>query len=495
MPMSRGVSLCMIVRNEAQRLPRCLSSVADLVQEIVVVDTGSTDATREVAGQFGARVVEFAWRNDFAAARNESIRHAKMPWIFWLDADHWLDEMNRQRLAQLLANLPDENVGYLMQWHSPSEEGGAQATVLDATQLFRNDPRIRWQYRIHEQIRPAILRSGGTTRRSDVVIYHTGYQDPREKHVKLLRNLRLLLLENQEHPGDPLTLFHLGWTYWQLGQPQQAWQPLWESLRRAPPGETIVRKLFALLVRCARQMGRRPEAFQVCLQGRSQYPDDPELLFHEGQLRREAGDLVGAEQALVRLLQLPPASYIAASVDPGLTGYKGRCALGEVYRDAGRLEEAAAQWRRAAAEAPHFKIIWLMLGDMWLVHGRWDELRTLLAQLQADPEMALEATLLEARMKMQQQDFSAARQLLEAAAARWPQSPLPLELLARTLLLEGRDRAALGRTLQALLALDPTNDFALQQQAQLAAAAAARPPDRPAPPPDDPFAPILVGGW
>lgn len=459
-----------------------------------MVDTGSTDATRQVAAQFGARVVEFAWRDDFAAARNESLRHATSPWIFWLDADHWLDETNRQRLARLLANLPDENVGYLMQWHSPSEEGSAQVTVLDSTQLFRNDPRIRWEYRIHEQIRPAILRSGGRTLRSDVVIFHTGYQNPQDKHAKLLRNLRLLRLENQEHPGDALTLFHLGWTYWQLGQPQQAWQPLWESLRRAPPGETIVRKLFALLVRCARQMGRRPEAFQICLQGRSQYPDDPELLFHEGQLRREAGDLVGAEQALLRLLALPPGSYIAASVDPGLSGYKGRCALGEVYRDAGRLAEAESEWRRALAEAPHFKIIWLMLGDMWLVHGRWEDLRRLVDQLRADPQTALEAVLLEARMKMQQQDLAAARRLLEEAAARWPQSPWPLELLARTLLLEGRDPAALERTLTALLALDPTNDFALQQRAQRTAAAPTPAANGPAPP-DDPFAPIIVGGW
>lgn len=494
--MSRAVSLCMIVRNEASRLPRCLGSVADLVQEIVVVDTGSTDQTREVASRFGARVCEFTWRDDFSAARNESIRHAKSPWIFWLDADHWLDEANRQKLRRLLNDLPEENVGYLMQWHSPSDASGSQATLLDATQLFRNDPRIRWEYRIHEQIRPAILRSGGTTRRSDVVIYHSGYQDPREKRAKLHRNLRLLLLENQERPGDALTLFHLGWTYWQLGQPQQAFMPLWESLTRAAPGETIVRKTFALLVRCARQMGRPHEAFQICLQGRTHYPDDPELLFHEGQLRREAGDLAGAEQAFLRLVQLPPGSYIAASVDPGLTGYKGRCALAEVYRDAGRLEEAAAQWQAALAAEPRFKVAWLMLGDMWLVYGRWQEFRTLVEQLRADPETALEATLLTARQHMQQRDFTTAQRLLEEAVSRWPQSPLPLELLARALLLEGRDLLALDRTLKALLALDPTNDFALQQSARLTRGSTVPSQAPPSPqPPDDPFAPIIVGSW
>src|SRR5579863_6345186 len=83
-------SLCMIVRNEEKNLAACLRSVADLMDEIVVVDTGSTDRTRDVARRFRARVVDFPWIDNFAAARNESLRHATGNWIFWLDADERL---------------------------------------------------------------------------------------------------------------------------------------------------------------------------------------------------------------------------------------------------------------------------------------------------------------------------------------------------------------------------------------------------------------------
>src|SRR6185369_12826459 len=85
--MPSRVSLCMIVKNEEANLPPCLSSAADLVDEIIIADTGSTDRTREIAASFGARVVEFPWVDSFAAARNESVRHATGDWIFWLDAD------------------------------------------------------------------------------------------------------------------------------------------------------------------------------------------------------------------------------------------------------------------------------------------------------------------------------------------------------------------------------------------------------------------------
>src|SRR5262249_55825806 len=89
------VSLCMIVKDEEANLPACLGSVADLVDEVVVVDTGSADRTREVAARYGAKVYDFAWVDSFAAARNESLRHATGDWVLWLDADGRLDAGNR----------------------------------------------------------------------------------------------------------------------------------------------------------------------------------------------------------------------------------------------------------------------------------------------------------------------------------------------------------------------------------------------------------------
>src|SRR5687768_16944509 len=96
-------SLTMMVRNEESNLPPCLGTVRDLVDEIVLIDTGSIDRTIEIAKSFGAKVVSFPWCDSFAAARNEALRHATGDWVFWMDADDRLDEANRVRLSRLKA--------------------------------------------------------------------------------------------------------------------------------------------------------------------------------------------------------------------------------------------------------------------------------------------------------------------------------------------------------------------------------------------------------
>ena len=100
--MPPRVSLTMIVKNEEANLPSCLASVADLVDEIVIVDTGSTDRTKEVATSWGARVFDFAWIDDFAAARNEALRHARGDFVFWLDADDRIDDAQPATVADTL---------------------------------------------------------------------------------------------------------------------------------------------------------------------------------------------------------------------------------------------------------------------------------------------------------------------------------------------------------------------------------------------------------
>ena len=153
------ISLCMIVKNEEHNLPGCLDSAAELVDEIVVVDTGSTDRTKAVAVSRGARVVDFAWRDSFAAARNEGLRLAMGDWIFWLDADERPDDSNRQRLRELFAGLKEENAAYTMRQLSPARSAAGMAAFVVQVRLFRRDERIRWEYRVHEQILPAIRRA------------------------------------------------------------------------------------------------------------------------------------------------------------------------------------------------------------------------------------------------------------------------------------------------------------------------------------------------
>jgi len=180
------------------------------------MDTGSTDRTREIARAAGAQVFNFPWVDSFAAARNESLRHATGDWIFWMDADDRLDETNRQRLRTLFSGIKDENAAYVMKCLCLPDPTTGAATVVDHVRLLRNRPDLRWRYRVHEQILPAVRRAGGDVRWSDVVIHHAGYQDAAVRRRKLDRDLRLLHLENAEHPNDPspsstLALFTRSW--------------------------------------------------------------------------------------------------------------------------------------------------------------------------------------------------------------------------------------------------------------------------------------------
>ena len=123
--MAVTVTACLIVKNEAKVIRRCLDSVRGLVNTVVIVDTGSTDRTKELARGFGARIFEFPWVDSFAAARNESLRHATSQWCFWLDADDKLDENNRQKLRRLIGTLGDENVAHMMRCMcQPGAAGG-----------------------------------------------------------------------------------------------------------------------------------------------------------------------------------------------------------------------------------------------------------------------------------------------------------------------------------------------------------------------------------
>src|SRR5438552_1743970 len=176
----------MIVKNEEANLPACLESVRGLFDEIIIVDTGSTDRTKEIAAAFGAKVFEFTWVDSFAAARNECLRHATGNWIFWMDADDRLDEANRQKLLALFANLDKKTTAFVMRCVCPPAADTGIATEVQHVRLFRNHSQIRWEHRVHEQILPAVRRVGREVRFTDVAIAHTGYLDAEVCYLQLL---------------------------------------------------------------------------------------------------------------------------------------------------------------------------------------------------------------------------------------------------------------------------------------------------------------------
>ena len=451
------VSLTMIVRNEEHHLGECLASVRDLVDEAVVVDTGSTDRTREIARSFGCVLGEFPWVDHFAAARNAALDRATGDYALWMDADDRLDEENRGRLRALIAGLAGGNEAYVMKCLCVPDGPGAGGTVVDHVRLFRLHPAHRWTYRVHEQILPSLRATGAEVRWSEVCVRHVGYVDASVRRRKLDRDLRLLKLDERDRPGDPFTLFNLGSVYHELGDYRAAAEVLERSLAGSHVKDSIVRKTYALLSRCHAQSGDRNRAEAVCRQGRTHYPDDAELVFLAAGLAREGGD-PGAAEGLYRKLVAGGEEAHFASVDSALRAVKGRHNLAVLLFEQGRLPEAEAQWRAALVADPQFAPAQLGLGELYLkAESGAGVARQVAALAELGEAGAAEAAALEGRWRAAQGDQAGAAALLEEAARKYPESVGVRVALSHVRLADGSPPEVLESALKAVLELDPAN--------------------------------------
>jgi tetratricopeptide (TPR) repeat protein len=327
---------------------------------------------------------------------------------------------------------------------------------VDHIRLFRNHPKIRWRYRVHEQILPAIRETGGEVRWADVVIRHIGYTDPQLRKRKLQRDLRLLEIEHHEQPQDPFTLFNLGSVLQEIGQYAKALPLLRESLNRSHPADSIVRKLYALIANCHLHLRQINEALRVCHDGLTVCPDDQELLFLESIIRTEQGDYAGAKAVLVRLLSTQAGQHFASVAD-GLRGHRGRHQLAVVCFRQGEFDEARMLWQAVLRDRPTFLQARVGLAELALTQLHWQELEEMLAGLDKHPTGALDATMLRGKALLARQEYAQARTLVEQALQRYP-SHLPLlTLLSHILLQEDKDPAQADRVLCAILERDPAN--------------------------------------
>jgi hypothetical protein len=341
----------MIVRNEEANLPACLASAEGVFDEVVVVDTGSTDRTREIARSSGARVFEFAWIDDFAAARNAALGHATGDYAFWLDADDRIESSERGKLTALLDSLSGRELAYVVRCACDPGPGETGVTVVDHMRLFPLRPDVRWTYRVHEQILPSLRRAGIGIRWTDVVVRHTGYAEPGLRRRKLGRDLKILEAERREHPDEPFVLFNLGQVSLDLGDTRSALTHLQRSLDRSAAGDSITRKLYALISVCHQRLGNAGSALSVCESGLAAVGDDAELLFRKGLLHRLRGEGSEAEGCWRRVLTLKrPDSF--SSVDTGIFGHQTRRQLASLAEEKGDLDGAARLWSEVLTERP-----------------------------------------------------------------------------------------------------------------------------------------------
>lgn len=223
------ISLCMIARNEEKFLPKCLESVKGLVDEMIVVDTGSDDRTAEIAESFGAKVLHYKWDDDTANARNTGLKEAKEDWVLVLDADEVVAKESFGPIRKLATKEFDAY--YLVQVNYTNNAGDINFIPLqkktsysmdfkgffpvEIIRLFRNNKGIKFTSIVHERLNDSIKKLGLKTARTDVPIHH--YQFLKGEDVmkkKQLAFLRLFEKKVKEYPNDAKMRHDMGIIYY-----------------------------------------------------------------------------------------------------------------------------------------------------------------------------------------------------------------------------------------------------------------------------------------
>ena len=385
------LSLSMIVRDEATRIEACLRSVQDFVDEMVVVDTGSTDETVALAQACGARVEHLEWPGDFAPARNAALEHVKGDWVLVLDADEQLRTEAIPKLKALMAQ-PDVLVINLLR----HELGAAMAPYSNVSRLFRRHPRIQWSKPYHSMIDEsvaALMRDEPQWRIANCAepaLLHDGYRPEllsgTDKAERLRQSMERWL---EEQPGDPYACAKLGALEVSEGNRDRGIELLHHGLERLPSGEEFIAERYELLLnlgialaaddrdaalRCYRealelpletrlslgarlnlaallmQQNQLEEAIQLTTTACQRAPEVALAWYNLGLMERRRGDLLAAIKAYERSIGLDPshaeshqnlavAKLMGGDIDGARTGFRQAISVLQAQQ---RQEEAAA---------------------------------------------------------------------------------------------------------------------------------------------------------
>ncbi len=365
------LSVCMIVKNEERNVGDCLETVKDFADEVVVVDTGSTDRTPEIAEKYGAVVIRSDWRDDFSYSRNISLDHATSRWVLWLDADDRVPLSEAEKFRKLKTAPPDRAF-YLKVRNVRPGGFGEQWYQL---RMFPNHPEIRFERKVHEQVGFAIKKLKMAALRVDVRIDHTGYENPEVKRRKALRNREILLAEFPRYRQDPAFVSSIGDSYFLTEEFETAIQ-WYRRVLEIPGGEDkqpdIFRQMPTSIALSYRRLADWRNAREWIEKAIRASPQKIDSLFLAAELRGKTGDPEGAAALYERITQIPAGctSYAA-----DLDGLRARSfiALGKIRRGGKKFDEAERAFRECMESYPQVLNSYSELGDLLLAQGKLRE--------------------------------------------------------------------------------------------------------------------------
>lgn len=415
------LTLCMIVRDEERHLDRCLQSVKSLVREMIVVDTGSTDGTRDIARRHGATIIDFPWNEDFAEARNAGLKHATGRWILVLDADEELGEMDAKSLQHLIEQ-PDVYGCHVQMINFIGAQPGDEYVTDSVCRLFRNDPRIAYTGRIHEDIVPSIVAiPGSQIAYASLTVRHYGYLDEvLERKKKNERNLAILQKVVEQSPDDPRMRYALGTEYFQTGDYARALHIFQPLIPQTPVFAGFTSDLVLKTVYCLRETGQVQEALNLTDEALLFYPDFTDLWELKATIHMESGYLEQSLEAVMQALQAGqnPLQYTTSS---GSGTYRSRYLAGMICERLFRMQDAISHYRKALEYSPGYSPAWHRFAWVSFGLGTEEEMFDFLTEHEGRIPEHVRNVLLEAAVEARRRETSAR---LLGQPGTWPVNPI-----------------------------------------------------------------------
>ena len=337
------LSLCMIVKNEEGRLAQCLESVKAAVDEIVILDTGSTDATREIAARYTQRVYDYAWEDDFSKARNASFALAVKPFILWLDADDVIDPEELEKLIALKAQLDETVDAVMMPYHYAFAPDGRPSLVFERERIVRRAAGFVFSGVVHEA-----MAVSGRVIHADIAVRHTG------RHGRSSNRRNLALYEAWLARGLRMTArdrYYYARELQSAGETERAEQAFAEFL--AQDG-WIENRIDACIQRgeCLKALGRRREARASFLAALQEGPPRAEALCALGACLLEEGELESSAFWYRAALMCERRGESGAFISPDACGYIRLMQLCVIYDRMGRTMLASQMNEKALLLRP-----------------------------------------------------------------------------------------------------------------------------------------------
>lgn len=359
------LSLCMIVKDEENEIRKCLESVVNIVDEIIIVDTGSTDNTKEICKEFTSKIYDYQWNDDFSGARNFSISKAASNWILWMDADEELVVHSKKALNKSLNSKNSSIYTIKMLHYNDTEQNDFKEHYISYHhRLFRNHTGVTFEGKIHEHLN---TENGSILDRlevcSNIEIHHTGYL---KKHVvkKSLRNLNLLVKEKKINEDEPWLDYHIAAELYRLNDIEKSYQFLNYSIamfltKGLKPPALLYKLKYDILIN-TKSLDNAYNGIEKAIE---LYPDYVELHFYRGVILYQLGNYEDAINAFSYCIILGE-NNINYLIKYGTGTFYAYYYIGECYHKLYKSTHAITAYQQALMYNTNFELARIKLEEL-----------------------------------------------------------------------------------------------------------------------------------